>query len=62
MKQLIGVILIVMVCSFVNGCSSLVLSERERALDESFEKGKIGKIQYLSSKNELQQEESKIKK
>lgn len=59
---IIGIILIAIVCYFVSGCSSLVLSERERALDEAFERGKIDKIQYLSSKNNLQQEQTKIKK
>lgn len=47
-------LLIAMVCFFVGGCSSLMLKERERALDEAFEKGKINKVQYLSSKSELQ--------
>jgi len=54
------IILIAIVCSFVSGCSSLVLKERERALDESYEKGKINKVQYSSSKNDLQQEEANL--
>lgn len=57
MKQVITLILI---CCFVSGCSALVLRERERALDEAFEKGKIDKIQYLSSKNDLEQEQAKM--
>ena len=41
------------------GCSNLVLAEKERALDESFEKGKITKLQYFSQKNVLEQERVK---
>jgi len=43
-------------CCCLSGCTSLVLAERERALTESFEKGKISKVQYLLAKNELQEE------
>lgn len=56
----IGIILIVIACSFVSGCSTLVLQERERELDEEFAKGKISKIQYLSLKNDLKQKEDEI--
>lgn len=52
----VGVILVAVVCSSVSGCASLVRKEKERALLESYEKGKINKIEYESQKYELEQE------
>ena len=61
-KLIIGVVFITIVCSFVSGCSALVREERSRELDEDFAKGKINKVQYLSSKHNLEQEQAKIVK
>jgi hypothetical protein len=44
----------VLVCCVLSGCAGLMLEERKRALDESFEKGKINKVQYNSMKKELE--------
>ena len=55
-----GAILAAIVSCFVSGCSSLILDERDRALDEDFAKGKINKVQYLSAKNDLQKEQAKL--
>lgn len=55
-----GIILIAMACCFVSGCDALVLKERERKLYEDFEKGKINKVQYLSSKSTLDREEAEM--
>lgn len=57
MKQAIVFILVVLVCSFSGGCANLMLKEKERALYESYEKGKINKVEYLSQKSLLQREE-----
>ncbi len=57
MKQVIALILI---CCFISGCSTLVLKERERALDEAFEKGKINKTEYYSLKNDLKREQDEM--
>ena len=57
---IVEITLIAIVCCFVSGCSSLVREERDRALDEKFAEGKIDKIQYLTSKNKLKQEEAMV--
>ncbi|MDD5422676.1 MAG: hypothetical protein PHT32_04560 [Candidatus Omnitrophica bacterium] len=50
------IILIAIICCYLCGCSSIMLSERERALDAAYENGKISKIQYLSSMSVLDRE------
>lgn len=53
-------ILLIIVCSILGGCASLVLKEKERSLLSSYEKGKIDKIQYLSGKAELEKERAML--
>lgn len=48
------IILIAIICCYLSGCSSIMLNERERALDAAYESGKISKVQYLSSKSRLE--------
>ena len=53
---------LIFICTFLSGCTSLVLEERKRALYESYEKGDINKVQYVSMKNELEKKQAELKK
>lgn len=50
-------ILIIGCSCIIGGCSSLVLEEQKRALDEAYSKGKIDKIEYLTSKSKMEQKQ-----
>jgi len=52
----IGAVVMVTACC---GCASLMLKEKERALDEAFDKGKITKTEYYSSIGDLQREKAR---
>ena len=46
---------LILSCCLISGCSCLVREEKERALAEAYEKGKIDKVEYLTSKSKLEQ-------
>ena len=54
MSCFLGLLLVIS----ANGCASLMLKEKERALDSAYEKGKIDKVQYYSSINDLKIKEA----
>ena len=50
--------ILIIICCLIGGCSGLMLKERERALDEAFEKGRINDVQYRTSERALEREKA----
>lgn len=55
------IMIAVLFSAALSGCTRLVLEEKQRALYESFEKGDINKVQYLSQKSLLDREIKELK-